>query len=193
MKDKFQVKLLVGDTEQKNDVQSGATHNKGKNLRFPSFIIALVLILGGLGLFCSCGKADISSYKEQEITVKGLKDSDFTVTPQELMEMKCVSRQDTGKTAKAGTVKAYGPLLSTFLEEYGCTLEEIDRVRFYCKDDYKVVLKDEYLTDYEIILSAAAGKEPLAEKEQPLRILVPEAESSKWAYGITEIEFERKI
>ena len=192
MKDKYRVESPAGETEQQNDVLSGTAYNKGKNYIILSFIMAFILIFGGLGLFCGCGKADISSYNEQEITVKGLKDSDFTVTPQELMEMKCVSRQDTGKTAKAGTVKAYGPLLSTFLEKYGCTLEEIDRVRFYCKDDYKVVLKDEYLTDYEIILSAAAGKEPLAEKEQPLRILVPEAESSKWAYGITEIEFERK-
>ena len=157
-----------------------------------SFLMMVILILGSLSLFSGCGQVDISSYENQEITVRGLKDEVFTVTPAELKEMDCVSRQDTGATAKAGTVKAYGPLLITFLESYGYALEDIDRVRFYCKDEYKVVLKDEYLTDYEIILSIASGREPLAEKEQPLRILVPEAESSKWAYGITEIEFVLK-
>ena len=156
------------------------------------FCMMSALILSGLVLFSGCGQADISSYENQEITVRGLEEHEFTVTPAELLEMKCVSRQDTGATAKAGTVKAYGPLLTTFLEAYGYTLEDIDRVRFYCKDEYKVVLKDEYLTDYDIILSVAAGSEALVEKEQPLRILVPEAESSKWAYGITEIEFQRK-
>ena len=160
--------------------------------RWITAVLALLMILTAGGLLSGCGRADISAYEKQEITVRGLKDSDFTITPADLLEMKCVSRQDTGATEKAGTVKAYGPLLSTFLEEYGYAVEDLDRVRFLCKDDYKSVLKDEYLTDYDIILSAAAGKAPLAEKEQPLRILVPEAESSKWAYGITEIEFVLK-
>ena len=164
----------------------------GKHQCFLSFLMMVILILGSLSLFVGCGQADISSYENQEITVRGLKEDDFTVTPAKLRELDCVSRQDTGATAKAGTVRAYGPLLTTFLESYGYEMEDIDRVRFYCKDEYKVVLKDEYLRDYEIILSVASGSEPLAEKEQPLRILVPEAESSKWAYGITEIEFVLK-
>lgn len=151
-------------------------------------LMALILLFS----LCACGKADIAAYENETITVHGLKEEDFTVTPADLMAMKCVSRQDTGATAKAGTVKAYGPLLTTFLEHYGTSLEQVDRVRFFCKDDYKIVLKDEYLTDYEIILSVASGSEALGEKEQPLRILVPEAESSKWAYGITNIEFEMK-
>lgn len=141
------------------------------------------------GLMTGCGQADISSYSDQTITVSGLEDVDFTVTPADLQAMDCVNRQDTGATQKAGTVKAHGPLLETFLKEYGYTVDDIDRVRFYCKDDYKVVLKKEYLTDYEIILSVSSGSEALAEKEQPLRILVPDAESAKWAYGITKIEF----
>ncbi len=154
--------------------------------------LAVLMALMLLFTFCACGQADIAAYENEAITIHGLQEEDFTVTPAELMAMKCVSRQDTGATAKAGTVRAYGPLLTTFLEHYGYSLEQIDRVRFYCKDEYKVVLKDEYLTDYEIILSVASGSKALGEKEQPLRILVPEAESSKWAYGITDIEFELK-
>ena len=187
-------RMMTGGTsvpEQAGMIQAELMTHRGTGLRWrlPALFMAFFLILISLCMFSGCGKADISAYESQEITVTGLKEEAFTVTPAELMEMKCISRQDTGATAKAGTVKAYGPLLSTFLEEYGYKTEDVDRVRFYCKDGYKSVLKDEYLTDYEIILSAASGSEALSEKEQPLRILVPEAESSKWAYGITEIEF----
>ena len=164
----------------------------GKPGRKQTVVMAALMALMLLFTFCACGQADIAAYENETITIHGLQEEDFTVTPAELMAMKCVSRQDTGATAKAGTVKAYGPLLTTFLEHYGYSLEQIDRVRFYCKDEYKVVLKDEYLNDYDIILSVASGSEALGEKERPLRILVPEAESSKWAYGITDIEFERK-
>ena len=151
--------------------------------------LTMVLLLS---LLCGCGQADISSYAEQEITVSGLAGQDFTVTPAELAAMDCVNRSDTGATEKAGTVKAHGPLLPTFLEAYGYSIDQVDRVRFYCKDEYKVVLKKEYLTDYDIILSVSSGSKVLPEKEQPLRILIPEAESSKWAYGVIRMEFVLK-
>lgn len=157
-----------------------------------SRVLPVILIVLCLCLICGCGRADISSYADREITVSGLGESDFTVTPGEMAELKCVDRSDTGATEKAGTVKAHGPLLETFLEAYGYSIDQIDRVRFYCKDDYKIVLKKEYLTDYEIILSVSSGSEILPEAQQPLRLLVPEAESSKWAYGITKMEFVLK-
>ena len=154
--------------------------------------VLLALMLICLVLLSACGQADISSYAKQEITVSGLTEEDFTVTPAELLEMDCVKRTDTGRSEKAGTVTAYGPLLSTFVETYGVSVEDLDRVRFFCKDEYKVVLKKEYLTDYEIVLAASGGSKALPEEQQPLRLLIPEAESSKWAYGITRMEFVLK-
>ncbi|WP_312614917.1 hypothetical protein [Oscillibacter sp.] len=81
-------------------------------------------------LLCGCGetvtvRADLSDYGESPITIRGLKDEDFTVTPNELAELDCVKRTATGATAK----------------------------------------------------------------QRPLRILIPEAESSYWAYAVTAIEF----
>lgn len=187
-----QQKQVMAVRNEKSKRENKTSGHPGRRRNAALAVLAVLIAMTVLCMFCACGKADISAYEDQTITIHGLKEEDFTVTPAELMELKCVSRQDTGATAKAGTVKAYGPLLPTFLEHYGYSLDQIDRVRFYCKDEYKVVLKDEYLTDYDIILSVASGSEALGEKEQPLRILVPEAESSKWAYGITDIEFERK-
>lgn len=157
--------------------------------RWAAAVLFVLCLTGCMICLTACGQADISSYAEQEITIAGLGEEEFTVTPAQILEMECVKRTDTGATEKAGTVKAYGPLLSTFLETYGYSIDQVNRVRFLCKDDYKVVLKKNYLTDYEIVMTATNGSKALPEKLQPLRILVPEAESSKWAYGITRIEF----
>ena len=137
------------------------------------------------------GTADISAYGDTPITVSGLLEEDFTVTPNELAALECVSRTATGAMAKAGTVKAYGPLLNTFLAQYGVSASDFYKIRFLCADEYKVVLRDEYLTDYEVVLAVAYQDGPLPEEMRPLRLLIPEAESNKWAYAVTHIEFER--
>lgn len=150
---------------------------------------ALLLIL------CACGgskTADISAYGDTPITISGLTDEEFTVTPNELSELECVSRTATGATAKAGTVNATGPLLDTFLAQYGCKAADFYKIRFLCADNYKVVLRDDYLTDYEVVMSVSSGSQPLDENLQPMRLLIPEAESNMWAYSVIRIEFERE-
>ena len=153
-----------------------------------------LLFLPLLLLLTACGvkQADLSAYGDVPITIAGLEEEEFTVTAKDLAQLDCVSRTATGTTAKAGTASATGPLLNTFLAQYHCSAADFHKIRFLCKDGYKVTLKDEFLTDYEIILAVSAGSEPLAEKQQPLRILIPKAESGKWAYGIIRIEFERE-
>lgn len=147
-----------------------------------------------LALLCACGgkvtvQADISAYGDSPVSIRGLKDEEFTVTPNELAALECVERTAVGATAKAGTVNAVGPLMDTFLAQYDAKLSDFEKVRFLCSDGYKTVLKDEYLTDYEVVLEVAQSEGPLPEQQQPLRILIPEAESSYWAYGVIAIEF----
>jgi hypothetical protein len=138
---------------------------------------------------CGAKTADISAYADTPIEIVGLTEMDFTITPRELSELECVSRSATGATAKAGTVKATGPLLDTFLAQYGKKMTDFERIRFIAADEYRVVLRGEYLTDYEVVLSVASGKNPLPESEWPLRILIPEAESNMWEYACVRIEF----
>jgi hypothetical protein len=155
----------------------------------PSALAALAVIFLTFCAGCGTQGADISEYGDAPIEISGLADEDFTVTPQELAALECVSRSATGATAKAGTVKAVGPLLDTFLAEYGKRTSDFGRIRFIASDGYRVVLRDEYLTDYEVVLSVSSGKEPLPESERPLRILIPEAESNMWEYACIRIEF----
>ena len=153
-----------------------------------------LLLCGKLILtLCACGgskTADISAYGDTPITISGLTDEEFTITANELSQLECVSRTATGATAKAGTVNATGPLLDTFLAQYDCKPSDFYKIRFLCADNYKVVLRDDYLTDYEVVMAVSSGSEPLGEGLQPLRLLIPEAESNMWAYSIVRIEFE---
>jgi hypothetical protein len=120
------------------------------------------------------------------ITVAGLTDEEFIVTPDELAQLELVTQSATGATAKAGTVKATGPTLKTFLASYGKAPEDFKLVRFTAKDDYRVTLHENGIQNWDVILSIS----PLPEKEQPLRLLIPQAESGQWIYGVVRIEFE---
>lgn len=161
------------------------------NKRWLSSLCCMLLLLI---LCCACaGKAaDISAYGGTPITISGLTEEEFTVTANELAQLDCVSRTATGATAKAGTVNAYGPLLDTFLAQYGCQASDFYKIRFLCADNYKAVLRGDYLTDYEVVLAISYGSEPLPESCRPMRLLIPEAESNLWAYSVTRIEFERE-
>ena len=154
-----------------------------------SLLTILVLTLFCLLTSCGGGSADISEYGDTPITVSGLTEEDFTVTPNELYGLECVSRTASGKSAKAGTVNATGPLLDTFLAQYGKRMSDFERIRFIAADDYRVVLKDEYLTEYEVVLAVSNGNEPLIEEHRPLRILIPDADSGMWEYSVVRIEF----
>ena len=155
--------------------------------KFTLFIFVAAIIC----LLASCGGkvADISEYGDTPITISGLKAEEFTVTPNELAALECVSRTAAGKTAKAGTVNATGPLLDTFLAQYGKSTSDFERIRFIASDFYRVVLKDEYLTEYEIVFAVSNGNVPLIAEHRPLRILIPDADSSMWEYAVVRIEF----
>ena len=140
-------------------------------------VLLLVLLCG-----CSGKTADISAYGDKPIEIAGLTEEEFTVTPNELAELERVSQSARGKTEKAGSVQADGPLLNTFLEPYGYQMSDFYKIRFICADGYKTVLRGEYLTDYDVILSISQGDEPLSEACRPLRLFIPGAESNMWAF-----------
>ncbi len=155
--------------------------------------ILLALLLACL-LLCSCSgsvkvKADISGYGDTPITISGLAEEDFTVTPNELARLDCVQMSGSGQMEKAGNVTAVGPLMETFLAQYGKSKSDFAKIRFYASDNYKITLKDKYLTDYPLVLSIATGNDPLLAEYQPLRLFIPRAASSNWIYAVIRIEF----
>ncbi len=161
----------------------------GKSLNIVKKLIGIIMALFLCVMLVSCGKADISAYKDQQIKIIGLLDEDFYITPGELSEMECTSATAQGKSAKAGTVKAYGPTMETFLEHYGKTFDDFRSIRCVASDDYVVTLGRASWEKYDIIMSIANGSEPLYESQQPLRIVIPGANSGNWIRTVTSIEF----
>jgi len=135
--------------------------------------------------------ADISAYGDREIEVAGLKDESFYITPRELSQMKISKQTVTGKSQKAGTFTGVGPTMAVFLAQYGETVSDFKQVKFYAEDDYTIVLVAS-LQEKTIILSVANGSDPLKDNQQPLRIVIPGEDSSKWIRNVVKIEFTRK-
>ena len=139
---------------------------------------------------------DIDAYADQTIELVGLTDdgSSINVTVSQLSQFHCESKTISGTgmgangESKAGTVSVYGPELNTVLEYFGYTKSDFRRIKITCKDDYKVTLRGDSLT-YDIYLSIASGKNALYEKQQPLRVVIPDEQSGKWGYGVVKIEF----
>ena len=145
-------------------------------------------------IVCSCDSdtrinADLSAYGDVPITISGLLDEDFTVTPNELAELDCIGMDESGETQNAGTITVTGPTLDTFLAEYGKTRDDFVKIRFYALDKYQITLKGKYLTDHDVVFSIACGDDPLPEGHQPLRLCILKAPSSYWIYAVIRIEF----
>ena len=161
---------------------------RGITERVLSLLLCVMFFVSLIG----CGSADISSYADRQIRIVGLLEEDFYITPGELAEMECISATARGETEKAGTVQAYGPTLATFLEAYGKTVDEFYSIKFCAEDDYDVTLGAQTFANYDVILSIANGSEPLYERQQPLRVVIPGADSGKWVRLVTEIIFTYK-
>lgn len=155
-------------------------------------IICILLALLCAASLTGCGIADISEYGDSQILVTGLLEEDFYITPNELMALECTTATAQGKTAKAGTVHAYGPTLETFLAQYGKTLDEFKKIKFYASDDYTVTLGRVTWEKYDVIMSVAEGSDPLPEYQWPLRIVIPGADSGNWVRLVVKIEFTYK-
>ena len=158
-----------------------------------SIFLMLSLVLGML-LTTGCGgaKADMSAYQNQEILIVGLAEEDFTITPQDLAQLSMKNKKVTSATTKKDvTVQATGPTLETFLKQYGYAPTDFETITFIASDGYTKQFDGEYfLVHTEVIMAICHNKEPLAETEMPLRLVIPNATGDNWVHGVIEIRFE---
>jgi hypothetical protein len=160
-----------------------------------ALVAVVVLGVGGVFAYNALRPADFSAYANSGISISGLEEEDFLITPAELAKLDIVELSATGSgkgehgESKAGTVQAYGPSLETLVEAHGHSLDEYRIIRVYCKDGVASSLKPEELGDAVVILSVAKGKEPLDPYMWPMRLVIPEGESGSWNYGVMRIEF----
>lgn len=165
--------------------------SKMEKKRYLKRFLILPFFIAILCCFTGC-KANISEYENEKIQITGLLEEDFYITPAELAGMGCTEAVAHGKTAKAGTVQAYGPTLETFLSSYGKSVEDFYSIKFSAADDYDVTLGRQTFQKQEVILSVANGSKALYKEQQPLRVIIPEVDSGKWIRMVNKIEFTYK-
>ena len=160
-------------------------------MRTTNLTIVIIAFLTALITLTSCGaqKINLGDYGDTPIEIVGLLDESFTITPNELAKLKMESATAKGATEKAGTVRGTGPSLTTFLAQYGKTPADFAFIRFTALDAYTQRFVGASHTDDVFIMAITNGSQPLSASEEPMRLIIPDAESNQWIYAVVRIEF----
>lgn len=167
---------------------------KGKGLYTASLLMLSVLLLSIAG--CGMGKKapaeKISNYGNKKVVISGLKDENFEVSVSQLMQLETVT-----KSAKANTsngqevrVKITGPLLDTFLKQYGKSQKDFSTIRLTAKDKYSIAVPKDILSSREIILGVINKGEALTNEDQPVKVVIPGERAMYWVRMLSRIDFE---
>lgn len=143
-------------------------------------------------LFGKVSASDSGAYDSAKIIIHGLQAQEFAVTVGDLKKLPAVTKHAEATQSNGLRIKvdATGPLLDTFLRQYGKTQADFSRIRITAKDDYSVAVPAEVLKNRQIILSYINDGEPLQAKFQPLRIVIPEERAMYWVNDTDRIDFE---
>lgn len=159
--------------------------------------LVLVLILIGTFIFSACNnqesvKPSELEYLDSEIEINGLSEDKEIIKVRDLIELECVSEKVVSQRNNGDKVKikAVGPTLETFLEQYGKKQTDFTSVRFYATDGYSIAVSREMLENREVILAFMDGKRAFPKTELPLRIVIPGERAMYWAKMVNRIDFE---
>jgi hypothetical protein len=132
------------------------------------------------------------SYLDEVITINGATDDPFTVTIRDLIALDSVKEKAEATRSNGDVVKvtAVGPLLDTFLAQYGKKQTDFSAVRFYASDGYAVAIPKEILSSRNVILAYMNGNRSFDEHSLPLRVVIPGERAMYWARNVNRIDFE---
>ncbi len=155
------------------------------------WMLVAVMLLCGCQREISVQQEAIADYAEEKIAISGLTDEEFTVTVAQLASLAVIAEDASSRKANGETLsmQAVGPTLDTFLAQYDKTREDFSKIRFTAADGYVITLSAGVLEQQEMILAVANGEQPLDENEQPLRLVLPGADSMYWERAVCHIDF----
>lgn len=164
---------------------------RGRRLLGPVAAIA-VIALAAFAVWWFFIPPDYSAYADDTVRIEGLSETPFDISVRDLAALGCEYADTTGKTQTGAKTSAsgYGPTLDTLMGAYGHDRGDFVKVRFYCRDDYKVFLRKADLEDYDTIMLAIADPHgPLRATSQPMRLIVVGGDANMWCYAVSRIEF----
>ncbi len=157
--------------------------------------LALLLLLATAA---ACGSkaqrsaAEPGPFDEEKIVVHGLQEQDFEITLGDLKKLSTVSRhaEAARSNGEKVSVDATGPLLDTFLQQYGKSQKDFSRIRFTAKDQYSIAVPSDVLANRQIILSYINDGKPLEDDMQPVRVVIPGERAMYWVRNMIRMDFE---
>ncbi|MCG9967280.1 molybdopterin-dependent oxidoreductase [Pelotomaculum terephthalicicum JT] len=158
----------------------------------------LLVILALMVTMAACdSKKDVPAnapgpFDDQKIVVSGLLERDFEITQGDLKKLAAVTKhaESTRSNGEKVIVDATGPLLETFLKEYGKTQKDFSRIRFTAGDKYSIAVPQEILASRLVILSYVNDGRPLEDDYQPVRIVIPGERAMYWVKNLIRMDFE---
>ncbi len=157
----------------------------------------LALILFSILFAAACSKENTNAgvpgpYDGEKILVHGLQEQDFEITLGDLKKLPAITKHAEAERSNGEVVKvdATGPLLDTFLKQYGKTQKDFSRVRFTAKDKYSIAVPADVLAGRQIILSYLNKGQPLEEEMQPVRVVIPGERAMYWVMNMIRMDFE---
>lgn len=164
-----------------------------KKLLLLSVVLLLPIIMAACGKTGSTA-GDTGPFDEEKIVVHGLTGRDFEITPGDLRKLKTVTRhcEATRTNGEKVSVTATGPLLDTFLRQYGKNQQDFSCVRFTARDKYSIAVPHDILANRQVILSYINDGKPLRDDCRPVRIVIPGERSMYWVRKMIRMDFETK-
>jgi hypothetical protein len=131
-------------------------------------------------------------WDSEKIVVHGLQEQDFEITLGDLKKLPAVTRraESTRANGKKIKVDATGPLLDTFLQQYGKTQKDFSCVRFSAKDKYSIAVPHDILVNRPVILSYINKGQPLEDDAQPVQVVIPGERAMYWVGSMNRMDFE---
>ncbi len=122
----------------------------------------------------------------------GLQEQDFEITLADLKNLPAITKHAEAARSNGEMVKvdATGPLLDTFLQQYGKTQKDFSRIRFSAKDKYSIAVPSDVLANRQIILSYVSDGKPLEDDMQPVRVVIPGERAMYWVRSMIRMDFE---
>jgi hypothetical protein len=153
-------------------------------------VLALAVMAAGCARFPDA--AVVAAYAEEDILITGLSDADFSVDASVLVDLEQVARSASATRANGEkvSINAQGPLLETFLAQYGKHQADFSRIRFTASDGYSIAVSQDMLKNREIILALADGGKPLSSEDAPVRVVIPGERAMYWVRLLNRIDFE---
>ncbi|SCY52209.1 molybdopterin-dependent oxidoreductase [Alkaliphilus peptidifermentans] len=162
-----------------------------------STLICIAIILGLLLTGCT----DVSTPTDGDsngaeaagneiIIIAGLGAEDIEITVKKLKGYNKVTKEvvSVNSSGNENQFKATGCLLEDVLKDLGHSQKSLEAIRLVAGDGYSMEVPKEVVNARDIILAYEIDGEPLDEKSQPIRVIVPEERAMYWVRNLSAIE-----